>query len=1162
MLIEMWPDLVFDPSGTNPVNDIKDEEQKLTDKACPWIIPNGAPFKAGSVKIKDINGQILKTGWREVFKPMPLIEMTGLDINTFIELDDGLAAQYDSLFISYHSVGANFIPRNSLEEQLETIQHGLTPIPWSKVIQIPATLPSSYHWHSKEELMDWSELVLYVKYLVGVYQARNGKQMSITDIMALTKTTLDNLIAKYNLVNTNIIKHGSNYNNPHSVTAAMLLLQNIDNFATATIADDIAGTSNTLFSTSAGAIAVIKNKIPDVTQLLGNGLMPMSSLSADDYLPPVIDGSFEGLGTDNMASAMCLENNGRLVIVRRHSDGRTKALYFSIMDDYRSANTSISFTGFRYANAALTAQGYNLDTVMMGSGPDLIVAGDSVKGKWFGALTNGTLNPDTHNYKEFNLSNVPGTDVTGSSWSYCFKTKTYLFIAAIDFNAGNNNINFYRALVSDLATKSVITFTPLPVTFKDISGNQYTNSPFWTPDTEVKDAQGHTTKYINAGSPYFTAIGKRFNIPIFIYEESTDQITLRYMSRPIWYNTDANNWYRYASFEMTIRLNCATGLITTPYVGKTYTFNTQDNKPGDSSSVTSSFNNLASGTDFGPFGGIMTRNGDYIVLGPSAQDKNNPVGFYSLLSNTPTPAASMLKSTDDATLAANGFTLNIKSLPSVSPLQLGGSVGLPAFDVDGEFVPGLDIQSLNNVMTFRKVSGGFAQRPGVVNTQIPNLLGRPLVNTVYRTNLAYIQLMTTYTGTDAELATAGIEMGWANLASFGVASFGVNNWANITPGVNGIQQSQGDSILVPRTYNKVYNDDVMTMQIVPTTYYGITPTVLNQIKSMLQSDGSTSNYCALRINVPPRDFNDNPIQKGLPILVSAVWYSPSNGTVVRAQVLAINATISGVVNGVCSITAPTFIDASTINTNNNGASPNFFIPDVTNSHHFQTYKNGTVYTVNGLTGILWAATGGSAVYNENYTFDTATNRFTFSNLAVDGYGYIFVNSTGVVPRVGFGRPLAKSYTGGAAAILDVGTSNYYLVSSCYPDSGWTVYFKAGTKLIINGTQYDAPIGSVDLRDIDPSPANKTFYIYVTCYGDQSNFIVSGKKIRHNLSIVPAAEVITNGTQILTINRKSTFMLGDAIISAQRIAGSIPVSTGVPMDEGNLNYVYQSDLPSK
>ena len=56
MFIEMWPNLAFDPHGTNTNNDIKDEVQKLTDKTCPWIVPNGAPFVAGSVKIKTSDG--------------------------------------------------------------------------------------------------------------------------------------------------------------------------------------------------------------------------------------------------------------------------------------------------------------------------------------------------------------------------------------------------------------------------------------------------------------------------------------------------------------------------------------------------------------------------------------------------------------------------------------------------------------------------------------------------------------------------------------------------------------------------------------------------------------------------------------------------------------------------------------------------------------------------------------------------------------------------------------------------------------------------------------------------------------------------------------------------------------------------------------------------
>jgi len=1155
MLIEMWPALQFDPAGTNPVNDIKDEVQKLSDKQCPWIVPNGAPFKAGSVKIKDASGQSIKTGWKEVFKPMPLIEMTGLDINTFIELDDVLLQSYDELTISYHSVGASFIPRSSLEDQLDAISHGSEPIPWSKVIQIPPTLPSSYHWHSKEELMDWSELVLYVKYLVGVYQNKVSKSQTITQIFALVDTTLKNLIAKYNLVNTNLINHGRNSGNPHKVTAAMLLLQNIDNFATATVAQDVLGTTTNLFSTSAGALAAIKAAVPDTSGLLNNGLLPISSLTADDYLPPVIDGSFEGLGTDNNCAAMCLENNGRLVSVKRHYDGRVKGLYFSFIDDYKDATKPYYFTGFKYANAALTAQGYALDTVMLGSGPGVMVAGDSVKGKWFGALTNGTLNPDTHNYKEFDLSNIPGASLTDPTFCHCFKTKTYIYIVS---QPDDLKVYFYRALVSDLTTKTVVTFTAVPVTFKDLTGNQYTNSAYWIPDATVTDAQGHITRFINTITPYATDIVRRYNAAIFFAEESPDVMLMKVVHRPLYRNADLN-WFQYVSFEMTIRINCISGAITIAAQQPINALNANDGLSGSSKFVLSDFAANVAGYNWGPYGGIVTRTGDLLVLRDNGDHVYVPTGFIGLKGGNTTAADALLKSTANATLAANNWTSFNIAIKTPAPLQIGGGSNVPANDIDGEWIPGLDINAQNSIMGFRKVTGAFALRAGITNIKLSNMKARPLVNTVYRSNLHNGQLFNAYSGTAAELAAAGVEMGVTTLSGMGLLL--VNGaWNNVSRQVGNMATVLDNYYVCPRSVTKTFKDDDMTLNVVANNYYGMTASVLNQIKSMVQSDGSTATVMGLRVSIPQRDISNAGLSANQPMFVNVHWYSPSSPSTIRLQVLAINFTVGAPVNGVYPITAPVFLDASTILTMGGGdtASPSFYVQVGGTTGHFQSYKNGNVITVKGSSGLLGKVSGGSTAFYPDYDYNLSTNKFTRS--VVTSGSYTPSGSIAMIPKVGFAALYDQTYTGQACCIANT-TDGPYLLSSCYPDSGWIIYFKAGTKLVINGTQYDAPTGTVDLRDIDPSPGNKTFYVYATCYGDKAYFIVSGKKIRHNLSLIPAAEVITNALQILLINRKSTFMIGDAILSTARIAGSVPVSIGLPMDAGVLDYIYQSDLPT-
>lgn len=1155
--------LPFDPRGDNPTNDIKNEEHVL-DKTCPWLIPNGSPFTADSIMIKDVNGQILTEGFEELFKPMPLIEMcNGLDMNMFVYLSEDVLNAYDKLIISYHSTGIRYFPASDAADQLYDIIHGKDPISWNKVIQRPDLYPPKLHWHGSEDLLDWQDLVLYAQYLTGVYQ-KNSNNMPTWDVASgKINAAMDLLIAQKNIINLKQVNHGQNYSNPHLTTAADLLLGNLDNFATATLTDELAGTSSTLFSTPAGGVAVIQAVSPDTSNIVKNGTFPMSMMGSNDYLPPLIDGSFEGLGTDMNTAAMCLENNDRLVFIARRFDGRVKALYYSYIDDYRSSVSDTVFTGVRYTNPALTLAGYNLDTVLSGSGPGIIVVGDSVKGKWFGALTNGTLNNNTHSFTEFDLSNIVGNSFTVSTFMTVFVTKTYIFIAgiALDGASNDNNIYFYRALRSDLTTKSVVTFTALPVTFKDLSGNQYTNSAYWTPDTNSNNTTGGIKRYLHNISPYATSIQKRYNQPIFTVEETDDVMLIKSVYRPLYTKTDAGtNWFKYVTFEITVRLTAATGAITTVINTPVGTLNALDGLAGSNEWVTSSFANVMSGINWGPYGGIVTKYGDFISLIDNGDHVYVPTGIVRLAGSSQGAIAAMKVLTTNTTLSLYNWTYSAQSIPLIAPLNIGGFPGIPAFDTDGEFLPGLDINSVNRVMGYRKVTGDFAIRSGITNLKLANLYSRPLVNTVYLTSLTATYPIAAYSGTAAELTAAGVQCGTANLATM-MLSFDGTNWSNRAAATDTIPAVIGTYLTCARTYTKTYNDDTMSMVITPTSYYGLTQAALNQIRALLTvGTGNSAISIGIRLTIPPVDVSNTGLIANLPIIAHCTWYSAFDAQAMLSTALALTMTITAQPGNVYALTNPVLLDSSMLDTSNIAAQNDrtFRANNTGSNNNFQAYKDGVNYRINCSQGMLFNVPGGSGMYYADLTFNTTTKKFTASNVYQNGY--IVVNGIPLIPKVGYGTIYDQSYSGQAAVLVKGSDNNNYLLSSCYPDSGWIIYFKTGSVVTINGTRYSMPIGTVDLRDIEPDPTNKTFYVYASAYGDNAYYIVSGKRIPHNLSIIPVAVVETNATQILTMTRFNTFMLGDAIVTNVRGPGTIPVSTGMPMDEGTFGYIYQSDLP--
>jgi len=1158
MFIEMWPNLAFDPHGTNTNNDIKDEVQKLTDKTCPWIVPNGAPFVAGSVKIKTSDGQPVTTGWKECFKPMPLCEITGLDINTFVELEPELLEQYDNLVFSYHSVGVAYVPRSSLEDQLEAIKHGADPIPWSKVIQIPETLPPSEHWHLGDELLGWDDIVMFCRYLLALAERQIRTQANIEDVYNNVRDVLDKLIAQYNLISAKLESHDHNYSNPHHVTAFDLLLGNVDNFATATIQQDIDGVRADLFSTPAGAIQAVQKQTPDTSGLMKNGTLPISMLSSSDYLPPVIDGSFEGIGTDTNMAAICLENNGRVMMVKRHFDGRVKALYFTYIENYKATKPEMIFTGFKYENALLKAAGYTLDTVMRGSGQDVIVVGDSSKNKWWVSLTNGTLNPSTHVFTEINLSGLPHQDFQQGYYpNTVMSTKNWIIFSAGTPGSDSNGQSFFRIPKSQLGQGNVLTPSQLNVSYIDLAGRGKSNQVWFYPDETARDANGMITRYLWNFSPVTRGISYRFSDPIFFAEESTDVLVMRFHLRPFIFDDQRvpqTNFYM--NFQYAYRMDVNSGqmslLDSSPIVTADTTLG---NYPPGAESV--GFVDQSVGIDFACACAVLPT-GDYIYV----VSQNSTTTFPMQLGVAVTAANNAADGVKTHLLNSN-ITYTRSNQAVAAPTAEGTSALHPVWDREGEFVPCWDKGGQSQVEIYRKVSGGYALRPGLTNLKLGNLLGRPLVNTVYSTNVGFNYPMAMFTGNAAALDAAGVECGDMSM-SIVQAIFENNGWRAQFPNSPGINSMVDSLISVPRTFNKVYNDDTLSMTVVPTSYYGINPDVLNQIKAMFVTEAAQMSYAVMKVFIPYQAQATTSLAGGLPCFAQIFGYSDVDKSMVMGQVIALNLQqvnypTSAVSVPVTRLASPGLIRQSAVwRDKRQGTNRSIYIPSQGGSNHWPFYKEGNRYTVKLHTGWMISVPGGAYAPSFDYVWDVGTQDFVSQGWRGTGYGR--EESLPVIPRVGYGTQYDRSYTGAAVMIANVNNQNY-LLASVYPDSGWVIYFKTGTKLVINGTSYDAPTGTVDLRDIDPTPANKTFYVYVTCYGDTAYYIVSGKRIRHNLSLIPAAKIVTNDKQILTIERYSTFMIGDAILSTSRKAGSIPVSIGMPMDEGTLSYVYQSDLPS-
>jgi len=78
-------------------------------------------------------------------------------------------------------------------------------------------------------------------------------------------------------------------------------------------------------------------------------------------------------------------------------------------------------------------------------------------------------------------------------------------------------------------------------------------------------------------------------------------------------------------------------------------------------------------------------------------------------------------------------------------------------------------------------------------------------------------------------------------------------------------------------------------------------------------------------------------------------------------------------------------------------------------------------------------------------------------------------------------------------------------------------------------------------------------------GQKPQYILTDIKLRQTAKILHAATITTGPNQILLIERRQPFLVGNLELSYNRKGGSIPVSSGFPQDQGNFNFLKASEL---
>lgn len=851
----------FDIRGTRPENRVLREKIPLKYKDCPWIVPNGSPYFAERALVDLFNeaGGRLTFGTDYWFEGEfePFCEVTGRSICSFVKLSDKVLAENEFVSMTYQSIGAWFVPRNSIEEWVREIYIGKIPIPWSKVYNVPPTLPSSKHAHTiKTEIGDWYELTFFFTYLANYYSTRDPNlyieaDQVINESFARLKQVKAQQLARLN-------NHDKDYGDPHQITKFHLQLGNLDNFGTATPEQDVAGTAANLFSTPEGVMRLSEEYALESDAIMRNGVLPLSYFGNGGYIPPTILGSFEGLGTETECAAMCVEADGSLMVLSNHFDGRTRGLYFGKIEDRSAVRPKHTFTNYRYEPPFLANTELVLNRVVMGSGGKVIMAGVEGTNNWFVAMTNGTLNPKAHAFVKCDVSalatfvNDPAKPAYSSSHlgvihhmgDYLVLVQTY----NLDVNNAPTRQAFFRVLVSDVEAGKDVTWTRFNISYTNWAGSPISGAQYM--EIGVATVTSGKISRVGAvkGTPEITSFTTEGRVVSLSSPKAASRtlfnITFLIEFRLTYLSGTTNKNTRHV-LEVRHDFNPATGAFTAKAKTPPYTHNfltATIDQADQYVSLRHMLNALDRPAtvllDTGEFvsSTLFTNQAGYpvqVVVG-KIKGRNTPEAFLDGLLNTANATIEYRRVIQPSILA-----------PVLSGTHQAGMV----YQNNGELYGAVNPATFNREIFFRQLSGGFQLREEVKNLVLGGINARPLTDDIYTTNLFHHDPMISLTGDAGFLTTASIEAGLGSFSSCGYSSvMGLPEALPTNPALRAPANS-GVLISFPRTVTQVLESNPKKVTYTGETFYGINQRVVDQLFGYIPADETVVNGWCFTLNM-------------------------------------------------------------------------------------------------------------------------------------------------------------------------------------------------------------------------------------------------------------------------------------------------------------------------
>lgn len=1147
------------------------------------VVPLQSPFFVKSLKIYNANMEPLTLakgdapGDYRIYKIMSgLTDLTAQSVACMIEFTN---LDITSGFMDYDVVGEFSLFDSTFLKLVLELQDDDRPAWWEYITNKPKYFRPKLHGHSI--LYDMVALMDMVEIVDGLMNYLKANER--TALVVKFDHYLDLLTNYIRVYKTEILgslnRHKNAYD-AHGFTKLQAGLPLVDNFATAT-GDNLYKPRSDMHLTVPGMRSIIEANGFNSAELLEAGSLAISQFGNTNFIPANIDGSFEGLGGIYEAAAIAMETDGTVTYLSNRMDGRVRGLYYSVMTNVGS-NPKLTYTGYRYTHPKFAPDGATVDRVAQGSGGEVILVGDGTNQIYYIGMTNGSLDPARHVYSKIDLSPLVNAIYSqGGPVSELFRNINialigpwiYLFLGASvgdPVPAPSQLISLrykhiFRVAVSDVQATVNVTPVRQYVSYQDADGVQRNNYPYFLWHDEVKDGDGNFLRALF-----------NFQQPLnpFAYLGITSVMTLAAQdpNRPGIYALKFFGGY----FASYFSANFNGSFDYAPEI--TYEFNPNNNVMSITSKSNLPFVNFAANPVInGPYAqnqalidfvrhfegqGLAVLDNGRIFSSAAA----GAFGYPREAGILTAPGSGTRYSTISrlwGTAAGWPYTGLFKD-EVVMPLASGSNVRCVLYNPGCEFYVAAKPESPNDLqLYYRPVSGGYAIRPGVNNLVIPNMYSRPLTSDVRKVNAPFALGGMTVSAPGGVIGNYGVEIGHSAFCMGVQKKYFNRDIQGSWPGGVG-----ADDIVMIANHSNIGVADG-TVNIVPGVEILYPAWIVETLKAQVANPAikDRGRFCSVTICDPT--FSSGAFG-WLPITVAITYcdtYGLPNTDTVYTTFMTINASYVAqgnrqVVTGVSVID---ILHNEKGSAAYKGAMPAVYGSDPNNegsqtslgSMRTYYYLNGNSLQVYFCTGIRTPGVFDYLMGNVRFSYDNRDTR-RWSSAAYEDDGSL-LGCMSVTPDNGIARAYQwKSSSGGAATIID-GPAYKALLGSSYPAIGWLVYFKTAVNVTFNGKAYVLPAGAMDLRSTNPSPGNRTFYIYAILRNGSPTYEIAEDKRLETPFQIWVGRVITNATQIVTVERFNVVTLNGNRVSETKRGNCIPASSGLANAEGQLPWIRNDEL---